>query len=90
MALHLFLIVHCCPSVVCFCLARVWFLHTPNGTVMIIGLVAFATALVVAAAIGQILGLRRRNVSQRAKLLSGLGVENVEAKKVVGFFHPYW
>ncbi|RPD56623.1 mannosyltransferase [Lentinus tigrinus ALCF2SS1-7] len=56
---------------------------------MILALVTFVLALVVAAAVGQILGLRRRNASQRARLLSGLGVEHPETKKIVGFFHPY-
>lgn len=53
-------------------------------------LVTFLVGLVLAQAVGQILGLRRRNVQQRAKLLSVLGIENVSQKKIIGFFHPYW
>ncbi len=57
---------------------------------MILALVAFILGLVAAAAIGTILGLRRRNASQRTKLLAGLGLEEAEPKRIVGFFHPYW
>lgn len=53
-------------------------------------LVTFLVGLVLAQAVGRILGLRRSNVQRRAKLLSSLGVENVGAKKIIGFFHPYW
>ncbi|TBU21183.1 hypothetical protein BD311DRAFT_801014, partial [Dichomitus squalens] len=56
---------------------------------MILALTGFLFALFVAQTIGQILGLRRRNVNQKEKLFSELGVEGQSAKKIVGFFHPY-
>ncbi|KAI0823974.1 mannosyltransferase [Trametes gibbosa] len=52
-------------------------------------LAIFLVCLVFAQVIGQILGLRRRNIKQRAKLLSELGIEDASSKKIVGFFHPY-
>ncbi|KAI8986146.1 mannosyltransferase [Trametes punicea] len=52
-------------------------------------LAAFLAAIVVAQTVGTVLGLRRRNVQQRLKLLSALGVENASSKKIIGFFHPY-
>ncbi|OJT12992.1 GDP-Man:Man(3)GlcNAc(2)-PP-Dol alpha-1,2-mannosyltransferase [Trametes pubescens] len=52
-------------------------------------LITFLAGLVLAQAVGRILGLRRRNVQQRAKLLSILGVEKSDSKKIIGFFHPY-
>lgn len=57
---------------------------------MILAFTGFLFALFVAQTIGQILGLRRRNVNQKEKLFSELGVERQSAKKIVGFFHPYW
>ncbi|TBU41410.1 mannosyltransferase [Dichomitus squalens] len=56
---------------------------------MILALTGFLFALFVAQTIGQILGLRRRNVNQKEKLFSELGVEGQSAKKIIGFFHPY-
>ena len=58
--------------------------------VMFLALIGFIFALFVAQSVGQILGLRRRNLNQREKLFSELGVEDVSKKKIVGFFHPYW
>ena len=57
---------------------------------MLLALAGFLFALFVAQTIGQILGLRRRNVKQREKLFRELGVEDTSAKRIVGFFHPYW
>ena len=57
---------------------------------MFLALAGFLFALFVAQTIGQILGLRRRNVKQREKLFRELGVEGASAKRIVGFFHPYW
>lgn len=70
-------------------------LALPSGTgrdiiAMYLAILAFFAALFVAQVVGQILGTRRRNVKQREKLLSELGVENAATKKIVGFFHPYW
>ncbi|KAI0629783.1 mannosyltransferase [Trametes polyzona] len=52
-------------------------------------LVIFLVGIVFAQAVGKILGLRRRNVQQRAQLLSALGVQDASSKKIIGFFHPY-
>ncbi|CDO72210.1 hypothetical protein BN946_scf184970.g62 [Trametes cinnabarina] len=52
-------------------------------------LAVFLTALVFAQAVGRILGLRRRNIQQRAKLFGILGAEDAHKKKIIGFFHPY-
>ncbi|EIW52437.1 mannosyltransferase [Trametes versicolor FP-101664 SS1] len=54
---------------------------------MSLALITFLVGLVLAQAVGRILGLRRSNVQRRAKLLSSLGAG--DAKKIVGFFHPY-
>ncbi|PIL35103.1 hypothetical protein GSI_02891 [Ganoderma sinense ZZ0214-1] len=56
---------------------------------MFLALVGFLLALLVAQTTGQIFGLRRRNLKQREKLFSELGVEDASKKKIVGFFHPY-
>ena len=57
---------------------------------MFLVIFVFLTVLLVAHTAGRILGLRRKNVEHRAELFSKLGVENGSAKKIVGFFHPYW
>ncbi|KAH9891871.1 mannosyltransferase [Cubamyces lactineus] len=53
------------------------------------GLTGFLVGLLLAQAVGRILGLRRRNVQKRLQLFSELGIESKSSPKIIGFFHPY-
>ncbi|KAI0642930.1 mannosyltransferase [Trametes meyenii] len=52
-------------------------------------LVFFLAALGLAQIVGRIFGLRSGNAQKRAQLFAELGVENIGASKIIGFFHPY-
>ena len=57
---------------------------------MLLRLVLFLCCILVAQVAGRILGLRASRAKKRENILAALGVENAGAKKIVGFFHPYW